>query len=97
MSLAYIAFPIFQPSGRLTRGVPYEIDDNDIARCPLCSADLTDEYIPGYGLAYGGFGNYWYCTSDATGFTRRWSDLTRIEVWKEVEPAVCFTMHELEQ
>ena len=46
-------------------GGPPPIDDGDIIRCPKCRADLTDEYIPGYGMSYGGgLGKYWYCTSD---------------------------------
>ena len=69
MAEPYIGFPIFQPSGLLTRGIPFDTKpgpdgDSEIPLCPLCGADLTDEFIPGYGLAYGGFGTYWYCTSE---------------------------------
>jgi len=67
---AYFPFTVIQPSGKITIGVPFDTkphpDDYDaeIMVCPVCGADLTDKYIPGYGLAYGGFGAYWYCTSE---------------------------------
>lgn len=59
----YFAFPIFQPSGVLTRGIPFLVH-GDKSFCPICGTDLEDEFIPGFGFAYGGFGRYWYCTSD---------------------------------
>lgn len=61
---AYAAFVIIQPNGVVTKGIPFVSDDDDVPRCPLCGADLTDEYQPGFGFAFGGFGTYWYCTSD---------------------------------
>jgi hypothetical protein len=64
--MSYCALPIIQPNGRTTIGIPYTIDDNDIARCPICNAQIDDdEYNPGYGFAYGGgLGTYTVCSSD---------------------------------
>ena len=60
---AYMPLVVFQESGKRTIGLkPLRIAG--VERCPLCNADLTDEFIPGFGLAYGGYGLYWYCTSD---------------------------------
>ena len=62
--MSYMPILVFQENGRRTIGIPpnREIEGEEL--CPLCGSNLADEYIPGFGFAYGGYGTYWYCTSE---------------------------------
>lgn len=60
----HIPCPVIQDDGQITKGFPPDRSIEGIELCPLCGADLKDDFIPGFGLAYGGYGTYWYCTSD---------------------------------
>jgi hypothetical protein len=60
----YVPLLVFQESGRRTVGIPPNREIEGKEFCPLCGADLEDEFIPGFGLAHGGYGTYWYCTSE---------------------------------
>lgn len=64
--MSYQPLPVFQENGQITIGIP-PIRFRSILEkefCPLCGADLEDDFIPGFGLAYGGYGTYWYCTDE---------------------------------
>ena len=49
--------------GERTRGKPYlQNEEQTRMFCPKCLEEIADD--PGYGLAFGGMGVYWFCEQD---------------------------------